>query len=273
MGRIAVIAGQGDHPHKLAEALVKQGQNPLVILLLGQADADFDKFETAKFPVGQVRKIISTLKMHGCDRLVMAGKVTRPAMSEFKPDATAVKLLGSLIFSGDNAILDALRHHLEKEGLQVEDPEQYLPRSTLPKGYIYGDAPAGTVRRDIKLGIQALAQMDGLDIGQGLVMQAGRILSVEAAEGTDKLLSRTADFVDQGGTPAVFVKMSKQSQDKSQDAPSFGLKTLEEMAAAGIYYAAFEAEQCRALESLSEIEAKAKDLGIVIISIEYEARI
>lgn len=271
MGRIAIIAGQGDHPHKLAKALVKQGHDPFIILLLGQADADFGQFETAIFAVGQVGKIIATLKAHECDRLVMAGKVKRPSMSQFRPDAIAVKLLGSLFFSGDNAILEALKSHLQKEGLEVENADKYLPRLTLPSGYIFGATVSDEVKKDIKLGVIALAKMDELDIGQGLVIQAGRILSVEAAEGTDALLARTKPFIDADASPAIFVKMSKLSQDKTQDAPSFGLTTLREMASAGIFVAAFEAAHCRAIESLSEIEAEAGRLGITIISVDYEA--
>ena len=270
MGRIGVIAGQGDHPLKLSEALVQLGYEPFVVLVLGQADADYSNFESAEFPVGQVGKIISTLKAHGCDRLVMAGKVTRPTMSQFKPDATAIKLLGSLFVSGDNAILEALKRHLQKQGLLVEDADRYLPRSSLPNGYIYGTQPNETVKKDIHIGVQALAKMDGFDIGQGLVIQQGRILSVEAAEGTDALLARTEAYVDPNMSPAVFVKMSKLSQDKLQDAPSFGLKTIREMAASGIFYAALEAEQCRSLERLSEIETEAEQLGVTIISVRYE---
>lgn len=270
MGRISVIAGQGPHPLELAQALAEQGQNPFVITLAGQSDADFQMFEVSEFPIGQVGNMVSAMKSAGCDRVVMAGKVVRPPLSLLKPDAIAIKLLGSLFLAGDNAILEALKTHLNKEGLVVEDAETYLPRSTLPKHYLFGGPVTPENRRDIEIGIHALAKMDGLDIGQGLVIQGARILSVEAAEGTDALLARTAPFVDKDLSGAVFVKMSKLSQDKTQDAPSFGVETLRHMASAGIYIGAFEAEYCRARESLEEIEAEAKLQNITLVSVQYE---
>ena len=79
------------------------------------------------------------------------------------------------------------------------------------------------MRNDITLGIKAMRQMDGLDIGQGLVIQAGRILAMKG-RGYRCLTGRTASLIDPDATPAIFVKMSKYSQDKTQDAPSFGIR-------------------------------------------------
>ena len=271
MARIAIIAGRGDHPLKLAQCLRQKGETPYVIILRGQADADFSDFEADSFPLGQIGKMISALKAAKCDRLVMAGKVSRPPLSLLKPDAIALKLMGSLLFLGDNAILERLKSHLGSEGIRVEDADTYMERSRLPVDYHFGNEMTAENLQDIELGVSAMHQMDGLDIGQGLVIQSRRILSVEGAEGTDALLMRTAALVDDDGTGAVFVKMSKPSQDKTQDAPSFGIQTLNAMAKSGIKIAAFEAEHSRALESLDAIEAEAESLGISIVSVRYRA--
>lgn len=270
MSRLAIIAGQGAHPLKLATAVAADGENPLVILLDGQADADFTAFETARYPIGKIGQMVQLLKEAECDRLVMAGKVTRPPLSQLKLDAVGMKLLSSLLFSGDNSILERLKRHLHDQGIQVEDADSYLPRHKLSEGYHFGADLTEAIRKDIAIGIKAMRQMDGLDIGQGLIVQSGRILAIEGAEGTDALLSRTADLIDHEASPAVFVKMSKYSQDKSQDAPSFGIQTIARMGEAGIRIGAFEAEQCRSLDSISDIEAKAEPFGISLVAIAYE---
>ena len=270
MSRLAIIAGQGAHPLKLAHAVRADGIDPYIILLAGQADADFTGFDTASYPVGKIGHMVEALKEAECDRLVMAGKVTRPPLSQLKLDAVGMKLISSLLFAGDNSILERLKLYLRDQNITVEDADLYLPRHKLPTGYHFGAELTDTMRNDIALGVTAMRQMDGLDIGQGLVIQAGRILAIEGAEGTDALLARTASLIDPDATPAIFVKMSKYSQDKTQDAPSFGIQTIGQMAEAGIYFAAFEAEQCRSLESITEIEAKAKISGITLTAIAYE---
>lgn len=275
MSRIAIIAGQGDHPLKLAETLAGLGQSPFIIMLDGQADADFVGYETDNYPVGQIGGMLGAIKQAGCDKIVMAGKVVRPPLSKLKPDATALKLLGAGFFSGgfsgDDAILEQLKSYLKSENMDVVDSEVYLPRNYLAHDYHFGAVLSGDNTQDIKLAAAALARMSPLDIGQGLVIQAGRILSVEGAEGTDALLARSSVLIDTQATEAIFVKMSKLSQDKTQDAPGFGIQTLRAMAEAGIQIAAFEAEHCRALESLEAIEAEAEKLGITITTASYES--
>ena len=64
-------------------------------------------------------------------------------------------------------------------------------------------------------------------------MRAGRVLAIEAAEGTNAMLRRAAGLVDESESAAVMVKLPKSGQDRKLDMPVIG-GTLESAAAAGV---------------------------------------
>ncbi len=69
-----------------------------------------------------------------------------------------------------------------------------------------------------------------LDIGQGAVVVRGLVLAVEAQEGTDAMLRRTADLSPAlRGTPdhleGVVAKAPKPIQERRVDLPTIGLAT------------------------------------------------
>jgi DUF1009 family protein len=92
---------------------------------------------------------------------------------------------------------------------------------------------------DIRLGAGVLGALSPYDIGQGVVVADGRVLAVEAAEGTDAMLRRVAALREAGriGLPrgvGVVVKAPKQRQDRRFDLPSIGPDTVLHAAHAGL---------------------------------------
>ena len=88
-----------------------------------------------------------------------------------------------------------------------------------------------------------IAKILGLnDIGQSLVIENGLILAVEAAEGTDSMISRTASIKkeEKGG---VFIKIIKPQQDKRIDRPVIGINTLKAVKDAGLDGVAIESKE------------------------------
>jgi DUF1009 family protein len=76
------------------------------------------------------------------------------------------------------------------------------------------------------------------DVGQAVVVADTRVLAIEAAEGTDRMLARIAEL-RQGGRIAdarrgVLVKAAKRGQDRRVDLPSIGPRTVEGAARAGL---------------------------------------
>jgi DUF1009 family protein len=66
-----------------------------------------------------------------------------------------------------------------------------------------------------------------------------RVLAIEAAEGTDRMLARVAELRQSGRIAAaagrgVLVKAAKRDQDRRVDLPSIGPQTVEGAARAGL---------------------------------------
>ena len=77
------------------------------------------------------------------------------------------------------------------------------------------------------------------DVGQAVVVIDGHVIGIEGIEGTDGLLARIAQLRAEGRVRAkpgrgVLVKAPKTKQDLRFDLPTFGPKTIEGVAAAGL---------------------------------------
>jgi len=97
MAKLAVIAGKGALPATLADNARSLGEDVVIIRIAGQADADFSAFEAFDVPLGAVGRARDLIRDAGCDRVVMIGKISRPPLSQLKPDAAAVKLLARAV--------------------------------------------------------------------------------------------------------------------------------------------------------------------------------
>lgn len=269
-GRCGILAGQGKHPLQLAEVLAKAGPAPFIICLENQADADFSDYEHIYQAMGQIGAITKAFKDANCTSLTMAGKVVRPPLFQMKLDKTALLLLGKAGMRGDDNLLKILEAHFEAAGLAMRDPDDILPRLSLAEGYHYGRSLTDLDQQTLALGVDLLRAIGRLDIGQGCVVQNGRILAIEATEGTDALIGRSAELVDHGAGPAMLLKMMKSGQDKKLDAPGFGLQTLQHMVQSGLSVLAVEAETCRSSDSLTEIEAFAKEHQLTILALSKQ---
>ena len=74
-----------------------------------------------------------------------------------------------------------------------------------------------------------MAALAPFDVGQGVVVDRGRVIAVEAAEGTDAMLRRCAELRgSQVKRPSgVLVKAPKQGQEPRVDLPTIGTGTVE----------------------------------------------
>src|SRR5262249_25631704 len=79
-----------------------------------------------------------------------------------------------------------------------------------------------------------------VDVGQACVVQQGIVLAVEAAEGTDAMLTRCASLARQG-PGGVLVKLVKPGQERRADLPTVGPDTVAGAVSAHLGGGAFEA--------------------------------
>jgi DUF1009 family protein len=242
-GTLGIIAGGGELPIAIARAAQADGRAVFVLALAGMANpSDVAAFPHAFASLGELGKAIRLLKESGCTEVTLAGKVARPEFSKLKLDgrgALALPRVMAAALKGDDALLRALVAIFEKEGLRVIGSTDAACGLVSPLGVLGRFSPAPGQDADILHAIRVVAALGSLDIGQAAVVCEGLVLAVEAAEGTDAMLTRVAALPEAlRGTSAnrkgVLVKAAKPKQERRVDLPVIGVHTVELVAAAGL---------------------------------------
>ncbi len=241
---LGILAGGGHLPARVAEAALAAGRAVFIVGLDGYAEPRV----LAPFPhefirFGAAGRILAALREHGCRDLVMIGPVRRPSLFHLRPDMEGAKILtriGRAAFAGDDGLLAAAIRILQEEGFRVVGAHTILAEAVGPRGLLTRTAPDAAAMADIRRAVAVVRALGAVDVGQGCVVQGGLVLAVEAAEGTDAMLSRCA-ALSRPGPGGVLVKLVKPGQDRRADLPTIGPQTIRNAAAAGLRGVAFEA--------------------------------
>lgn len=241
-GRTAIIAGNGLLPLAVAEALEKQGRTPFLVLLRGEADRQLSRFDHCEISVIEFSRLIRALKAVGAKNVVLAGGVRRrPQLRDLRIDGPTLRALPLILFAlgkGDDALLRAFIRLMERYGFHIVGAHEVVPELLAPKGVVLTRKRSDKQeQRNIALAAQAARRLGALDIGQGAVAVGGRVVALEGAEGTDKMLEcvrqmRQARAIPQKG--GVLVKVMKPDQEKRADLPAIGPQTVENAHCAGL---------------------------------------
>src|ERR671920_675859 len=131
---------------------------------------------------------------------------------------------------------------------------------------------------DMEHGFDVIRALGPLDVGQAAVIAGGRVLAIEAAEGTDAMLRRVTWLRRPGplgrllrhGRPViaerrggVLVKAPKPGQDFRVDLPVVGAGTVALAAAAGLDGIAVEAGGVLIVERDLAV-SRAESLGLFL---------
>lgn len=276
--RIAVIAGNGLLPAIVVKALADAGIRPFVVMLAGEADPALATHEHVEIGVAELGKLIRALKSVGADRVVLAGGVrSRPRLSAFPLDRYTLAIIPRIIGAlrrGDDGLLRALIGFIESHGIRVVGAHEVVPDLLAPDpaSAITQRRPGSADMKDIEAALQAARAIGVLDIGQGAVGIGGRVVALEAAEGTDEMLGRVAQLRTAGRlkTPGgVLVKCAKPGQEERADLPTIGIMTVENAHAAGLSGIAVEAGRSLILGYADVVDA-ADRLGLFVATVSSE---
>ena len=248
MADIAVIAGTGSLPRQLVHQLKTQGRTPLIIALKGQKEAyDPDLNPDHWVRLGAAGTMLSLIKQAGANELVIIGKVTRPPLRDLMPDAVARQILGAKFKNfrtGDNGLLQSIATYLaDHTNIDLKSVQDFMPDLITTAGVLTKTAPNPAQQADIEKGQAALLTLSTLDVGQGLVIEQGQILGIEAIEGTDALITRTGTLKRNNKGP-ILVKGRKLGQNEQLDLPTIGLTTGNQAIEHGFCGLAIEAGGC-----------------------------
>jgi DUF1009 family protein len=240
---VAVVCGGGSLPATVADALVGQGRGVVMFPLHGWADpAAVERFRHHWIHIGQLGRFSRLARSEGCRDLVLIGTLVRPTIRQLRLDIETLRVMPRIIRAyrgGDDHLLSGIGRILEDYGFRLVGAHEVAPQILAPLGHVGRFAPTPRDEADITRGLALLAATGPFDVGQAAVVADGRVLAVEAAEGTDHMLAHIAEMrrggrIRSAAGTGVLVKAPKPSQDRRFDLPTVGPSTVEHIAAAGL---------------------------------------
>jgi DUF1009 family protein len=268
---IGLVAGSGQLPADIARVICDGGGQVFVVAITPQTHPDIAQYPHATISLGQVGRMLALLRANNCRRIVICGGLTRPDLKTLRLDLGFFRHLPSILAlmqGGDDHILRRVIRFFERQGFDIVGMRDVAPELLAHEGHLTRTVLGDALRTDVATGLRILQAVGQLDIGQAIAVADGRVLALEAAEGTDGMLRRLATQREQGdGRPAggVLVKATKPGQELRIDLPTIGPVTVRNCRAAGLAGIAVEAGRSVIVDA-SDTQAAADEAGLAIVA-------
>lgn len=268
VGRVALIAGAGALPLHVASEANRQGHEVLAIAFPGFTDPRLENLaaETVWMKLGHLQKAITLISSRGVDRVVWAGKIEKSNLMrpwKLGLDRRAWNMIRSLKDWRDDTVLAAIAAEFAKDGILVDEITSWAGSLMASEGVYTRRWPTPREWKDIEFGRRMAQGIGRLDIGQTVVVKNAAVIVVEAIEGTDRAVRRTADLDIKD---AVVVKMAKPNQDMRFDVPGVGPSTIDGLVDASARVLAVEAGRTM-ITDFEETVRKADKARICVLGV------
>jgi UDP-2,3-diacylglucosamine hydrolase len=262
--QLAIIAGNGVYPLVLARAARAAGVRKILALAFeGETDAKLGRLvdEICWLRVGQLNRMLSTLRDARITRAIMAGQIAPRNLFDLHPDWRALLLLAKMRQRNAESIFRAIAGELYKIGVALLPATTFLEDFLAGKGLIAGPKLSRREKSDIDLGWDIAQKIAALDVGQTVIVKNGTVLAIEGFDGTNETIRR-GGALGRGGS--VMIKVAKPDQDMRFDVPVIGPETILVAVEAKIRVIALEAGRTLLLEKEDVIRA-AQTAGISVV--------
>ncbi|HEX2843010.1 LpxI family protein [Hyphomicrobium sp.] len=244
--RLGILAGGGVLPREIADSAARRGIPVSIVAIDGEADADFSGYALTRVNWGQIGTMVRALKDARVTDLVIVGRVHRPELWGLKPDLGFFRYLPKIVkivaAGGDDGVLRRVVRFFELQGLRVIGPGDAAPELVIGEGPIGSARATAADQADIQKGLRLIHALGAFDIGQCVIVSAGQIVTIEGAEGTDRMIDRAAqNRPERGPLGGVLVKRPKPGQEIRIDMPAIGPATVTKVRDAGLAGIAVEA--------------------------------
>jgi DUF1009 family protein len=271
---VGILAGSGSLPREIAASLAARGRRVHIVALAGEADRSFGPFAVTEVGWGQIGGMLDALKGAGCGELVIVGGVRRPDLARLRPDLGFFRSLPAIAqiirAGGDDSVLSRVVRFFEHHGMRVISPAAAAPELVVGEGTLGCVLPGPAHAEDVAAGFDVIGRLAPFDVGQAVVVAAGRIAAIEGAEGTDAMLERLAPERARGSggsdSAGVLVKRRKPGQEMRVDLPTIGPDTISRVRRAGLAGIVVEARGALAAER-AELIARADAAGVFVAGI------
>ena len=249
MNKIIFIFGNGNLP-KLILKKIKNANLEFKILSISEKNL-FKSHDSKSVKLGKIITELNDLKKKGYSKILMAGSINRPRLSDIKPDFNSLKLLPkftkTLFEGGDNNLLKFVITELENLNFKILYIHKIFPDLFLGPGNQTKIKISKNFLKDIHKGSLILKNNSKFDIGQSILIQEGNVIGIEAIQGTDNLIKQSLPYL-QKVKKGVLIKLIKVKQDLRADLPTIGFKTLINCYKSGVVGIAYSANMTIFLE-------------------------
>ncbi|HEX6545761.1 MAG TPA: UDP-2,3-diacylglucosamine diphosphatase LpxI [Bryobacteraceae bacterium] len=262
--RYGLIAGNGRFPILALESAQGLGHDVVVIAVRGEATEEIERFGARVhwITIGQLGKLIDTLKKEGVRKVMMAGQVKHASLfSSITPDWRLIKMLASLKERNTSALIGGFQKVMRDEGIELVDSTALLKPLLAVEGVLTSRKPSKEEEADILYGRRLAHVLAFADVGQSVAISERACVAAEAMEGTDAMLRRAASLT--GGKPLRLVKVSRGREHLLFDVPVVGPATIETMIETHTTAMAVDAERTLLLDKAKMLE-RANTAGIAI---------
>ena len=231
---IGLIFGETSFPLEILNKIKRKKEKYLIIDLTKSKKFKKDK-KSYPVSIGQFGKIINILKKNNCNKVLFAGKVSKPNFSKLKLDLKGMYFIPRIIKAskvGDAAILKEIIKILKEQKIKTISSLFFNPELALKKGNYTKIKPSSDDKKDINKAIQTLANLGKYNFSQGTVVRDNKVIAIEKKGGTEQMLIKCKSKNNKKG--GVLVKFPKKKQDLRIDLPTVGLKTFKLSKTAGL---------------------------------------
>ena len=224
---IGLFLGSTDFP-KIILNKIKNNKKKYFIIDLTKNNYFKNDKNSYFINIGKFGKIITLIKEKKCKKVLFAGKIDKPKITNLKFDIKGIYYLPRIVKSsklGDAAILNELIKILDENQIKVIKSNIFNPELTLKKGIFSKTKPNKSDAISIKKGIKYLNDLNAHDHVQGLIIRNNNVIIKETSKGTKKMLQSINKIKDAGG---ILIKLPKRKQDLRADLPTIGLDTLKD---------------------------------------------
>jgi UDP-2,3-diacylglucosamine hydrolase len=267
MEKIGLIAGNRKFPLLFCLEAKRKGFYIVAIAIRGETSLRINKLADKVYWVrlSDFSRIFNIFNSEGVKMVAMAGQITpyRLFGREVSFSPVIQQILTAIKDKRADTIFGAIADKLKEGGLDLLDSTLFV-KSYLPsQGVLTAFAPSKPLWDDISFGFEAAKAIGALDIGQAVAIKDKTIVAVEAFEGTDKLIVRSAKLAGAGIT---IVKTAKPKQDMRFDVPVVGLRTIKLLIKARAKCLAIQADKTLFIDREEALKLADKR-GLIVVAI------
>jgi DUF1009 family protein len=268
VSKLAIIAGKGELVENLINTSIDKNYELTILSINNPKIQNDDRYNLVKLDKINLKLIFKILQHEKITHICMAGYVDRPnRLLDFLNPFSIVLLFKfwRILERGDAALFKLLNKYIEQKGFKIIGASEINPNLTLIEGLYSKKKVPKSELRNLKLAEGKVEIIGSLDIGQSAVISKGRVLAVEAAEGTDEMLLRVIKLNSKKITNnGILFKSSQKQQDLRTDMPTIGVKTIKLLAQAKLSGIAITAGDVMVL-SIDQVIELINDNGLFFI--------